>query len=214
MFGYFTTLYRIFRQWRFDRRVEARVRLAVVGSVGVGKTYLLQDIVGSLEKLGLEVVDIYRDQTLHRQTKDIVRVGNGVEKTPVYACRQENHYVSHFKSQFGKVVKVEFIDVPGEVMTEESINMFTAVMRSMMACKNKIFAYTEYKNRESGKMVRIVEMVGKTERGWSNTIRQKEGSSMSDSMESYVPTSNRIAYYVRHGYKACRRSHSLTGEQL
>ena len=53
MFGYFTTLYRIFRQWRFDRRVEARVRLAVVGSVGVGKTYLLQDIVGSLEKLGL-----------------------------------------------------------------------------------------------------------------------------------------------------------------
>ena len=75
MFGYFTTLYRIFRQWRFDRRVEARVRLAVVGSVGVGKTYLLQDIVGSLEKLGLEVVDIYRDQSLHRQTKDIVRVG-------------------------------------------------------------------------------------------------------------------------------------------
>ena len=214
MFGYFTTLYRIFRQWRFDRRVEARVRLAVVGSVGVGKTYLLQDIVGSLEKLGLEVVDIYRDQSLHRQTKDIVRVGNGVEKTPVYACRQENHYVSHYKSQFGKVVKVEFIDVPGEVMTEESINMFTAVMRSMMACKNKIFAYTEYKNHESGKMVRIVEMVGKTERGWSNAIRLKEGSSMSDTMESYVPTSNRIAYYVRLGYKACRRSHSLTGEQL
>ena len=214
MFGYFTTLYRIFRQWRFDRRVEARVRLAVVGSVGVGKTYLLQDIVGSLEKLGLEVVDIYRDQSLHRQTKDIVRVGNGVEKTPVYACRQENHYVSHYKSQFGKVVKVEFIDVPGEVMTEESINMFTAVMRSMMACKNKIFAYTEYKNHESGKMVRIVEMAGKTERGWSNAIRLKEGSSISDTMESYVPTSNRIAYYVRLGYKACRRSHSLTGEQL
>ena len=100
--------------------------------------------------------------------------------------------MSHYKSQFGKVVKVEFIDVPGEVMTEESINMFTAVMRSMMACKNKIFAYTEYKNHESGKMVRIVEMVGKTERGWSNAIRLKEGSSISDTMESYVPTSNRI----------------------
>ena len=215
MFGYFSSLYNSFRQWRFDRRVEARVRLAVVGSVGVGKTYLLQDIVGSLEKLGLEVVDEYRDRSLHRQTKDIVRVGDSVEKTPVYACRQENHYVSHFKSEFGKVVKVEFIDVPGEVMTEESINLFTAVMRALMACKNKIFAYTEYKNRESGKVVRVVEFESKAERGWSNTIRPSANAqSLQDASESYMPTPNRIAYYVRQGYRKGRRRHYLSGEQL
>ena len=93
--------------------------------------------------------------------------------------------------------------------------MFTAVMRSLMACKNHIFAYTEYKNRESGKVVRVVEFESKTERGWSNTIRPTAGAqSLQDTAESYMPTPNRIAYYVRQGYRKGRKRHLLSGEQL
>lgn len=93
--------------------------------------------------------------------------------------------------------------------------MFTAVMKALMACKNEIFAYTEYHNRESGKTVRVVEFESKTERGWSNTIRQSVGmSALQDASVSYMPTPNRIAYYVRQGYRKGRRRHRLSGEQL
>ena len=51
----------IFRKFQEKINKTPQVRLAVVGTTGSGKTYLLTDIVGALEKLGYSRDDNFDD---------------------------------------------------------------------------------------------------------------------------------------------------------
>ena len=135
------------------------IRLAVVGATSSGKTYLLTDIIGALYRLGYVQKDRLEDASLHHSVleliDDVTNAQGGVRTTKVYACRAHNHYASDFTGTDN--LHLEFLDVPGEVMTPESIRIFHAVMKSLMACTEKIFTETVWKNKNSRKTVRLVE---------------------------------------------------------
>ena len=135
------------------------IRLAVVGATSSGKTYLLTDIIGALYRLGYVQKDRLEDASLHHSVleliDDVTNTKGGVRTTKVYACRSHNHYASDFTGSDN--LHIEFLDVPGEVMTPDSIRVFHAVMKSLMACTEKIFTETVWKNKNNRKSIRLVE---------------------------------------------------------
>lgn len=189
-----------------------QVKLAVVGTTGSGKTYLLTDLVGALEKLGYSRDDSFDDNTLHRDvynlTEDRQDTG-GMGKTPVYACRLENLYVSHFRDPNGQRMRIEFADIPGEAMTPESINMSRAIMKAMMACKSKIFTATKWKNPNTKKAVKVLDVDNDSLAKGSNMLTGLDGGIRSGSAaavasaaarNNYVSTEARKAYYTQMGF--------------
>ena len=188
-----------------------RVRLAVVGTTGSGKTYLLTDIVGSLERLGYKRDDSYKDSQLHRDAYSLTEeqsADGSVRKTVVYPCRLENVYVSRFIDPSDAPMMIEFADVPGEVMRPDSIAMFRAVMKSMMACTNKVFYSTLWRNPQTHQCVYVVKLAPS---GDSNRliVDGLDGSVGNASLDSalgnvsnlrYVSTATRQAYYERQGF--------------
>ena len=143
------------------------IRLAVVGATATGKTYLLTDLVGALEKLGLKRDDKFQQSSLHADIYDLVEnkgKDGCIEKTPVVASRTSNVYMSHFLDRNNNRIKVEMADIPGEAVTTENIHLFKAVMRALAACKNNIFYYTLWKNPSSNEEVKVLE-VDESKRG-------------------------------------------------
>jgi len=75
------------------------IRLAVVGATGNGKTYLLTDMVGAMEKLGYRRDDSFKDAVLHRDVYHLTenRGDDGrVDKTAVPAAPK--WYIPHSSS--------------------------------------------------------------------------------------------------------------------
>ncbi len=194
------------------------VRLAVVGATGSGKTYLLTDMVGSIEKLGYQRDDSFEDVVLHRDVYHLTENhgdDGSVDKTVVYACRPEMVYSSQFLDPHEHRVKVEFADIPGEAMTADSINMFRSIMRAMMACKSNIFITTFWKNPNTHKMMKLLEVrddalangSGRIT-GLSGGVRlspigKSEVSAMASS-RTYQPTPRRKEYYKQQGFEAVK----------
>lgn len=138
---------------------KSTIRLAVVGPTSSGKTYLLTDIIGSLNRLGYRQNDRLQDSSQHHSVleliQDVTDRQGGIRTTEVYACRSHNHYSSDFTGP--DKMHLEFLDVPGEVMTQESIRIFHAVMKGLVSCTEKIFVETEWKHPVTKKVVKLID---------------------------------------------------------
>lgn len=143
------------------------IRLAVVGPTSSGKTYLLTDIIGSLNRLGYRQNDRLETSSSHHSVleliEDVTDQRGGIRTTEVYACRSHNHYSSDFTGP--DKMHLEFLDVPGEVMTPESIHIFHAIMKSLMACTEKMFIETEWRHPITKKTVKLIDFNGKERNG-------------------------------------------------
>lgn len=116
-------------------RRKKSVRLAIVGETACGKTYLINDVIGSLEKLGYHRDDRYRDATLPNDVYSHTEERNSdgsVDKSDILALRRHDVYLSRFLSSGNDRLMLEFVDIPGEVMVRDSIIMFRAIMEAMM----------------------------------------------------------------------------------
>ena len=75
--------------WRYEIRGRKRIHLAVVGTASSGKSFLLKDILTSMEKMAA----IYSPlETTLQSFKDFGTYSpdeiGGYGRTPLYACRQ------------------------------------------------------------------------------------------------------------------------------
>ena len=208
--GFFARIYLALKERLSRPKEEKVVRLAVVGSTGCGKTYLLSDIIGSLEKLGCRRDDKYNDGTLHRDAYDLIenqKHNGGVDKTLIHASRQEDLYCSQFIDNLGNRMVIEFTDIPGEVMTPESMSMFRAVMRALMACRSRIFVATNWDNPRTHKTVKVIELAksGGGNRpviGLGGKLSYSNGGRLAAEAQGqvYVGTSARKAYYEKQDF--------------
>ena len=211
--GFFVRMYHTLKRKLTSPDQKKVVKLAVVGSTGCGKTYLLSDLLGALEKLGCRRDDNYNDGTLHRDAYALIenqKHNGGVDKTTIRACRQEDLYCSRFIDSLGHRMTIEFADIPGEVMTPESISMFRAVMKALMACRNKLFVSTTWNNPDTHKTVRIIELdkSGSTDNrpivGLNGSLSSSFSFGAKQALEAqshvYVGTSARKAYYSNQGF--------------
>ena len=110
------------------------IRLALVGMASSGKTYLLTDLIQSLRILGFEASAIEGD---HQNIGDFINSVSshklGIRGTKNYAGRQENVYKTILTPTWDKKSKYlfEFIDIPGEVVSKESIEFFKKITQKL-----------------------------------------------------------------------------------
>ena len=134
-----------------------QIRLAVIGQTSSGKTYLLTDLCQSLARME------YREEndleTCFRfvgdfQT-DVTKPETGVDGTPIYICRQNNHYRTYYRSDSAEDFSLEFIDIPGEVITSDSIKVFIEIIKALHKCEEDYFKVEKWET-ESGKKTSFI----------------------------------------------------------
>lgn len=136
-----------------------KIKLAVIGTTAAGKTYLLADIVGSLERLGYIYKKDYSDHYLHRTRQNLL--DNQGKTTPPAPHRQKDIYSLRYELDGHRSknnICIEFIDVPGETMTKKSLNMFNAIKDALLACDHKVFEVTSWWRFDTRQLVRTVKV--------------------------------------------------------
>ena len=141
---------------------KGMIRLAVIGSTSSGKTYLLRDIIESMNKLGYqckgELGNLYSSpfefcQKLQNEGKGL----GEVPKTPVVKCRANNEYRGNFvDKRYGRGFELGFLDIPGESINPEAMAVFTKIVSGLYKL-GKYFEYDVYsRGEESSKVMRYV----------------------------------------------------------
>lgn len=164
MFGFTRNWFESF--WRYKVMGTKRIKLAVVGTPSSGKSYLLYDIVQTLDTIGTR-------QTLPlsfpysgfaKYITDIYSQNGCVAGTKIYACRQENHYGAMYceLTQGDKKLDIEFLNIPGEVFSEnqQSISVFFSLKKALEKTGKGIFTVTQWKSI-GGEVRYVVEPTAK-----------------------------------------------------
>lgn len=143
------------------------IRLAVIGATSSGKTYLLTDFVMALRHLGYQPVNDVDEVSYHRPVSsfinDITNPESGLAKTPIYVCRNYNQYSSVFQNTENKTsIRIDFVDVPGEVVTKESLHEFQAIMQAMLRNKAKFFTVKRWQQEGDNSVVKTIEFQERT----------------------------------------------------
>ena len=146
---------------------ERHVRLAVIGATSSGKTYLLSDFVVAMQYLGYRPLNDMDAEVYHRPASnfinDVQNPDSGITKTPVYVCRNYNQYSSICGSckNSDRRIRVDFVDVPGEVVVKDSLLEFQAIMESMLASKSKHFIERIWQQEGDVSVIKTVEFDGR-----------------------------------------------------
>lgn len=125
------------------------IKMAVIGATSSGKTYLLTDMLVALSRMGYVPESDENSQFRHIASFiPDVNGDEGIAKTPIYACRNENRYASKMvNNQLGRSFELHFVDVPGEVITNNSIMEFQGIKMALRKCKSKIFRVVTWREK-------------------------------------------------------------------
>lgn len=145
---------------------DKEVKLAVIGPTSSGKTYFLTDFVTALKRLGYEEVNHFDSDIFHYPISsfiaDVQNAKSGVEKTPIFICRNTNQYSSLYVNRDNRKHKVmiDFVDVPGEVVTKQSLMLFLGIMTAMLGNKSKCFLQKSWQQEGDKSVRKTVEFTG------------------------------------------------------
>ena len=183
---------------------QNKIRLAVIGATSSGKTYLLTDLVTALDNMGYRPEEDEDDDTTHTPiTHFIPNVNNleGVDKTPVYACRPENQYSSAMTNhELGRTFTLDFLDVPGEVITKDSIMEYQAIAKALRNCGSKIFEVTTWRQKGGKGIRRTVKYMKAHHTVDSQDVNDGiviEGGNMESANSLFGATPSRTQDYVK-----------------
>lgn len=153
---------KIKHSWRYGFGREY-IRLAVVGTTSSGKSFLLQDILTSLKSMS----GIYHP--LENGIQEFKDFGNyspdefgGDGGTPLYSCRQGNHYGSAMRhnDNTNASYDMDFLNIPGEIFAEprtgvSRLKAFTT-LKDKLRKTRKVFTVTLWMS-DTGEQKWIVE---------------------------------------------------------
>lgn len=140
-FSFFSKLRSLFTKVSLQKSLDAIsrslfkgnvIRLAVIGPTSSGKTYLLTDIVQAINNLGYQPVDTFTGNGMFTSVlvNNVVSNIGGIAGTPVYEGSPNAHYCSQY-SKNGNNFTLEFMDIPGEIFTPDSVQMFLNIVRAI-----------------------------------------------------------------------------------
>lgn len=211
---------------------EKHIRLAVIGPTSSGKTYLLSDFVIAMQYLGYRPLNDMEAEVYHRPASnfinDVQNPDSGITKTPIYVCRNYNQYSSIFASykNSDRRIRVDFVDVPGEVVVKDSLLEFQAIMESMLASKSKgfieriwqqegdatVIKTVEFENRQPAEEQSLtttttnasgIDLIGNTATGSSLFGNDKK---IGRRTLEYVTTDSRLEALARSGFEETKKS--------
>ena len=146
------------------RGKDESIRLAVIGLTACGKTYLLADAVVALKDMGCKAQSA-SNLTL-KPTATAFMNDVEMDRTPIYACRPSNQFATSYTYEYksyGKKFLLEFVDVPGEVVTKDSILCFFSILSALSQHTKKIFLEKTWKN--GNRQWKTVELIGSEKSG-------------------------------------------------
>ena len=209
--------------WRYQILGRKRIRLAVVGTASSGKSFVLKDIISSLETLGADFNSL---KTTFQSFRSFGRYqpdqkgGNG--RTPLYACRQDDHYgatVEHNNPNQDKY-DMDFLNIPGEIFegpdTTGGLSRLRAYtnLRDELKKAKKVFVvelWMQEKTEDEVWIVKYVHGASHDEKGGSEDLIMsfKNWDQLSNELETkkkYKPvkgSERRVsgAYLLKHFFE-------------
>lgn len=189
-----------------------RIRLAVVGAPSSGKSFLLKDIIDALGCLGYAIYDSDRLEredgfryTDFGNYSPNQKGGNG--QTPVYACRHRDHY-GHRMSGDGKKFDLDFLNIPGEIFTEERLRGFNSLKRELDK-NSALFVECTYVNQAGDRRL-IVE--AREEFSRIKEVRKSTETVKENTLLFW--TWSQIFGELNAGGYQCTNRRALTGKEL
>ena len=142
-----------------------QIRLAVIGQTSSGKTYFLTDLCQAISRMGYKEINDAKSpfRFVGNFLNDVSDPESGIDGTPVYICRQNNHYQTNYHSTDNSDnFSLEFVDIPGEVITRNSIEEFISIVIALNNCDDAYFEEHVWKT-EKGKKISVVHFARKEE---------------------------------------------------
>lgn len=178
------------------------IRVAIIGDVSSGKSYLIMDMVQALRNLSP-----FRGHIIPKYTPTHHGIGNGNNATMVYAVRDDDYY--EYKYQDGDKKKIiQILDMPGEAfINDEAKKLAYSIFKKMIDGKimfKKIVGF----NSKTGDTVSILSF-GVLENVEANDVPQELGHAI------YYSSSQIYAYYSRKGYNFDKKEReNVSGEDV
>lgn len=146
---------------------KRKIRLAVIGQTSSGKTYFLTDLCQAISRMGYREINDAESPFGFRFVgnflNDVSDPESGINGTPVYICRQDNHYQTNYHSTDNSDnFSLEFVDIPGEVITRNSIEVFISIVVALNRCNDTYFEEHVWKT-EGGNIISVVHFAKKEE---------------------------------------------------
>ncbi len=124
------------------------IRLAVVGSISSGKSFLIRDLLNAI--LGMDCT-CFRSKTLerkygfkYRSPKDFSPNENGGNGgTPIYACRQSKHFGCRVAKTSSFRYVLSFLNIPGEIFEEPKLTHYHQLKKQLLTDR-KLFTVHTY----------------------------------------------------------------------
>lgn len=123
------------------------IRLAVVGSISSGKSFLIRDLLNAIS--GMDCT-CFRSKTLERKYGFKYRSpkifspnengGNG--GTPIYACRQSKHFGCRVAKTSSFRYVLSFVNIPGEIFEEPKLSHYHQLKNQLLTDRKLFTVYT------------------------------------------------------------------------
>lgn len=124
----------------FFNRSKKTIRLAVIGETSSGKSYLLTDFLTSLSNLGFTGSDDMKHNCRYAgyYITDVTKRNRAINQTIQSVARIDSHYRGIYSNEEDRF-NLEFIDIPGEVITRDKIEVFSSIIEALWKRNKDIF---------------------------------------------------------------------------
>lgn len=153
-----------------------QIRVAAIGGTSSGKTYFLTDMLMSIEELGFKLENSLASKGLSPARFFSNRTKN-VSKTLVRTCRKGDEFNGRYYSRDSRNTKfgITFMDVPGEIFTDENIDRFYDLLKVLYQSNDEMFKVeTLTDGREEVKILRYNVEVPKEETTDYSTMNSEQ----------------------------------------
>ena len=179
------------------------IRVAIIGDVSSGKSYLIMDLVQALRNLSpfsKRLIPAY-NPTHHG-------IGNGNNATMVYAVRDDDYYEYKYEdNKDGKKKIIQILDMPGEAFSKgEARDLAYSIFESMIDGKITFKKVAGF-NSKTRDTVSILSF-GDLESVEDKDVPQELGHAI------YYSSSQIYAYYSRKGYNFDKKIEDVSGEDV
>lgn len=178
------------------------IRVAIIGDVSSGKSYLIMDMVQALRNLSP-----FRRHIIPEYTPTHHGIGNGNNATMVYAVRDDDYY--EYKYQDGDKKKIiQILDMPGEAFSNGEAKKLAYSIFEKMIDGKIMFKKIVGCNSETNDTISILSF-GDLENVEDKDVPQELGHDI------YYLSSEIYAYYSRKGYNFDKKEiENVSGEDV
>lgn len=201
--------------WRYKITNVPQVHLAVVGLPASGKSYLIYDIMRAFACMGHQQYNYRKDGVTYctpTQYEGDVIMGGTMEQTPLYPCRQENHYGTQCHKGRSKF-DIDYLNIPGETFQDkDNVKLFFRLYNTLNTGK-KNFRIVTWTRVTGDKELVVEPLHGDTTK--LDEARKADAELLEGfRTQDYLPWDQIFAELHVRGFKPTSKSKKISGKKL